>query len=101
MVFHETALKGAFVIEVELHSDDRGSFGRSLCAREFQARRLDPRVVQCNVSYNRKRGTLRGMHYQKPPHEEAKLVRCTRGAMYDVIVDLRPDSATFCDWAAF
>jgi dTDP-4-dehydrorhamnose 3,5-epimerase len=101
MVFHETALKGAFVIEVEIHADERGSFGRSYCWREFQEYGLDPRVVQCNVSYNAKRGTLRGMHYQDMPHEEAKLIRCARGAMYDVIVDLRPASSTFRKWAAF
>ena len=101
MVFQETALKGAFVIEVEIHVDERGSFGRSYCWREFQEHGLDPRVVQCNVSHNSKRGTLRGMHYQKTPHEEAKLIRCARGAMYDVIVDLRPVSSTFRKWAAF
>ena len=101
MVFQETALKGAFVIEVEIHADERGSFGRSYCWREFQEHGLDPRVVQCNVSHNSKRGTLRGMHYQESPHEEAKLIRCARGAMYDVIVDLRPLSSTFRKWAAF
>jgi dTDP-4-dehydrorhamnose 3,5-epimerase len=101
MVFRETTLKGAFLIEVELHVDQRGSFGRSFCAREFQAHGLDPSVLQCSVSYNRRRGTLRGMHYQQPPHAEAKLVRCARGAMYDVIVDLRPASPTFRQWAAF
>ena len=101
MVFQETALKGAFVIEVEFHTDERGGFGRSYCWREFQEHGLDPRVVQCNVSYNAKRGTLRGMHYQDVPHEEAKLIRCARGAMYDVIVDLRPASSTFRKWAAF
>src|SRR5512132_3431854 len=101
MVFNEIGLAGAFLIDVQLHSDDRGSFGRSFCTREFQECGLDPRVVQCNVSYNRARGTLRGMHYQEPPHEEAKLIRCARGAVYDVIVDLRPESVTFRKWAAF
>lgn len=101
MVFKETGFSGAFLIEVQLHSDERGSFGRSFCSREFDERGLDSSVVQCNVSYNRRRGTLRGMHYQETPHEEAKLVRCARGAIYDVIVDLRPESATFRKWAAF
>ena len=100
MVFRETDLKGAFLIELELRSDERGGFGRSYCRREFEERGLDPRVVQCNVSHNRKRGTLRGMHYQEAPHEEAKLIRCARGAMYNVIVDLRPDSPTFRRWTA-
>ncbi len=101
MVFHEAKLKGAFLIQLELFSDERGSFGRSYCSREFEEHGLAPRVVQCSVSHNRKRGTLRGMHYQAAPHEEAKLIRCGRGAMYDVIVDLRPESPTFCQWAAF
>jgi len=101
MLIQETMLKGAFLIEVELHADDRGGFGRSFCSREFREHGLDPQVEQCNISYNRNRGTLRGMHYQQAPHQEAKLVRCARGAIYDVIVDLRPDSATFRLWAAF
>ena len=100
MVFRETRLKGAYVIEVELHCDERGSFGRSYCWREFQERGLNPRVVQCNLSHNRRRGTVRGMHYQATPHQEAKLIRCSRGAMYDVIVDLRPESPTFRQWTA-
>ena len=100
MLFKETVLKGAFVIEMDLHSDERGNFARSYCWREFQEHGLDPRVVQCNVSYNRRRGTMRGMHYQEAPHEEAKLVRCARGAMYDVIVDLRPESPTYRQWTA-
>jgi len=101
MVFRETTLKGAFVIELELHADQRGSFARSFCAQEFQEHGLDARVLQCNVSCNGRRGTLRGMHYQQPPYAEAKLIRCTRGAMYDVIVDLRPASPTFRQWVAF
>jgi dTDP-4-dehydrorhamnose 3,5-epimerase len=101
VVFHETTLKGAFLIQLELFADERGSFGRSYCSREFEEHGLDPRVVQCSVSYNRNRGTLRGMHYQAAPHEEAKLIRCGRGAMYDVIVDLRPASPTFRRWTAF
>lgn len=95
MIFTETGLLGAFVVKIQRHEDDRGFFARSFCAREFEAHGLNPELVQCNISYNAKRGTLRGMHYQAPPFEEAKLVRCTMGALYDVIVDLRPDSATF------
>jgi dTDP-4-dehydrorhamnose 3,5-epimerase len=93
VIFRETLVPGAFLIELEPHRDERGSFARSFCAREFEAHGLDPRVVQCNLSENRFRGTLRGLHAQRPPHAEAKLVRCTRGALHDVILDLRPDSA--------
>jgi dTDP-4-dehydrorhamnose 3,5-epimerase len=75
--------------------DERGFFARSFCAREFEARGLDPRVAQCNISFNRRRGTLRGLHFQRSPHAEAKLVRCTHGAVYDVVIDLRPDSPRF------
>jgi len=100
MIFRETRLKGAYEIDLELYEDDRGSFGRSYCSREFEAHGINPRVVQCNISYNRKRGTLRGMHYQEAPHQEAKLIRCVRGAVYDVIVDLRPESPTFREWVA-
>lgn len=95
MIFRETSLKGAFLIELEPHSDARGFFARSFCAREFAAHGLKPAVAQCNLSYNHKAGTLRGMHYQLPPAAETKLVRCTRGAIYDVIIDLRPDSDTY------
>jgi dTDP-4-dehydrorhamnose 3,5-epimerase len=100
MIFRETHLKGAYEIELELHSDERGSFARSYCWREFEAHGLNPRVVQCNVSWNRTRGTLRGMHRQQAPHEEAKLISCLRGAFYDVIIDVRPESPTFCQWVA-
>ena len=93
MIFRETPVPGAFLIELEPHRDERGSFARSFCAREFEAHGLEPRVVQCNLSENRFRGTLRGLHAQRPPHAEAKLVRCTRGALHDVILDLRPGSA--------
>ncbi|HXK23385.1 MAG TPA: dTDP-4-dehydrorhamnose 3,5-epimerase family protein [Myxococcota bacterium] len=93
MIFRETLVPGAFLIELEPHRDERGSFARSFCAREFEAHGLDPRVVQCNLSHNRLRGTLRGLHAQRPPHAEAKLLRCTRGALHDVILDLRPGSA--------
>ena len=93
MIFRETMVPGAFLIELEPYHDERGSFARTFCAREFEAHGLDPRVVQCNLSQNELRGTLRGMHAQRPPHAEAKLVSCVRGAIHDVILDLRPDSA--------
>jgi len=95
MIFTETKLRGAFLVDIERHEDERGFFARSWCRREFEAHGLNPEIAQCNVSFNVRRGTLRGMHYQIAPFEEAKLVRCTRGALCDVIVDLRPDSATF------
>lgn len=94
MIFTETSLKGAFVIDLDRKEDLRGFFARSFCVEEFRERRLDPRVVQCNVSFNRRAGTLRGMHWQAAPHSEVKLVRVTRGAIYDVIVDLRNNSPT-------
>ena len=100
MIFVETPLPGAYVIEVERLEDERGFFARSWCAREFAAKGLDSQLVQCNVSVNKRKGTLRGLHYQIPPHAEAKLVRCTRGSLYDVIVDLRKDSPTFLKWFA-
>jgi dTDP-4-dehydrorhamnose 3,5-epimerase len=100
VIFTETKLKGAFVIEPERIEDERGFFARTFCEREFEARGLNARVAQCSISFNRKKGTLRGMHYQVAPHEEAKLVRCTRGAIYDVIIDLRADSPTFRQWVA-
>jgi len=99
MIFTELALSGAFLVESERLEDERGFFARTFCAAEFAARGLRPPIVQCSVSYNRRRGTLRGLHYQASPHEEAKLVRCTHGAVYDVIVDIRPGSATFRQWA--
>jgi dTDP-4-dehydrorhamnose 3,5-epimerase len=92
VIFRETKVPGAFLIEFEPHRDERGSFARSFCAREFEAHGLDARVAQCNLSENRRRGTLRGLHAQEAPHAEAKLVRCTRGSLYDVILDLRPGS---------
>jgi len=98
MIFAETKLKGAFIIEPERQEDERGFFARTWCQREFETHGLNPRLVQCNISFNKKKGTLRGMHYQIPPHEEAKLVRCTMGAIYDVIIDLRPHSSTFKQW---
>lgn len=100
MIFKETQLKGAYVIELELLKDERGFFSRSFCVKEFAEYGLNPRVVQCNISFNKLKGTLRGMHYQIAPCEEAKLVRCTKGAIYDVIIDLRPQSMTFKQWVA-
>ncbi|MCK5616562.1 dTDP-4-dehydrorhamnose 3,5-epimerase [Candidatus Pacearchaeota archaeon] len=96
MVFTEVELKGAYVIELELMEDERGFFARSFCQRQFEKRGLNPSIAQCNVSSNRKKGMLRGMHYQVAPHQEAKLVSCLRGSIYDVIIDLRPDSPTYC-----
>lgn len=95
MIFTETKLAGAFVIELERRSDQRGFFARTYCQQEFEAHGLNTQVVQCNVSFNKRKGTLRGMHYQAAPFAEAKLVRCTSGSIYDVIIDLRPASATF------
>jgi len=100
MIFTELALKGVYVIEPERREDERGFFARTFCVEEFSTHGLSPTVVQCNISFNRHRGTLRGLHFQSPPHSEAKLVRCTRGNIYDVIVDLHPDSRTFKQWVA-
>ena len=94
MIFTETPLRGAFVIDLEQRADERGFFARSFCAREFEEHGLRPLIAQANVSFNHRTGTLRGMHYQLPPATETKLVRCTRGAIYDVIVDLREGSPT-------
>jgi len=101
MRFTETALAGAYVVELEPVRDERGFFARSWCREEFRARGLNPELVQCNVSFNQRRGTLRGMHFQAAPAAEAKLVRCARGAIYDVLVDLRPESSTYTRWLAF
>lgn len=95
MKFSALPLLGAHLIEAELREDERGAFARTFCAREFAAQGLETTVAQCNLSMNRRRGTLRGMHFVVRPAAEAKLVRCTRGAIHDVIVDLRTDSATF------
>ena len=99
MIFTETSLKGAFIIDLEPANDERGMFARAWCQREFEEHGLKVTWVQNNISANRKRGTVRGMHYQVAPHEEVKLVRCIKGSIYDVIVDLRPDSPTFCQYA--
>ena len=98
MKFHQTELEGAYIIELEKLEDDRGFFARTFCQKELQEHGLAPMVAQANVSFNAKAGTLRGMHYQLAPYEETKLIRCTRGALYDVIVDLRPDSASYQRW---
>ena len=98
MIFSPTKLSGAVVVDLERREDDRGFFARSFCQREFEDHQLDPCVSQCNVSFNVRRGTLRGMHWQAAPHGEAKLVRITRGAVWDVIIDLRPDSPSYAQW---
>lgn len=100
MQFTETKLKGAYVIDLEPRSDHRGFFARAFCAQEFEAHGLKPIVAQTNFSYTQKKGTLRGMHYQLPPAAEAKYIRCIRGAIYDVIVDLRPNSPTYLQYIA-
>jgi len=96
--FTETPLRGAFLIDLEPRSDDRGFFSRAFCVREFEAHGLESRVVQANLSRNVKRGTVRGMHYQRAPFEEVKMVRCVAGAIYDAIIDLRKDSPTYLRW---
>ena len=98
MKFVPGHLSGSYVIEAERHHDERGYFARVWCEREYRAHGLDPMIVQCSVSYNEDKGILRGMHYQSPPSAETKVVRCVRGALYDVIVDLRPHSKTFLQW---
>ncbi len=98
MRFQKTPLPGAWLIEPEPIEDERGSFMRTFCREEFGAAGLPTDFVQCNLSHNRHQGGLRGLHYQKPPHEEGKLVRCTSGAIFDVIVDIRPGSPTYCRW---
>jgi dTDP-4-dehydrorhamnose 3,5-epimerase len=98
MIFEETKLHGAYVIDMEKHEDERGFFARTFCRKELESHGLLSDVAQANTSLSKTRGTLRGMHYQKSPFEETKLVRCTRGALYDVIIDLRPDSSTYKQW---
>lgn len=94
MIFRETPLAGAWVLEPERFADDRGFFARTWCRRDFTERGLDPEIAQCSLSWNQRRGTLRGLHFQAEPHAEVKLVRVSRGAVWDVIVDLRPGSPT-------
>ena len=100
MIFEETKLKGTYSIELEPKEDERGFFARSFCQEEFEKHGLNFRIVQSNISHNKKKGTLRGMHYQIPPHEETKIVSCIKGAIYDVIIDLRIDSPTYYQWLA-
>jgi len=100
MTFTETRISGVYLVGLEKMEDERGYFSRSWCRREFAEHGLDPDLVQCNVSFNKKKGTLRGIHYQAAPHGESKLMRCTRGSLVDVAVDLRPGSATFLRWVA-
>jgi dTDP-4-dehydrorhamnose 3,5-epimerase len=98
MEFTETALKGAYVIRLKKLEDDRGYFARAWCCDEFERQGLNGNMVQLNVGFSRSRGTLRGMHFQLAPHTEAKFIRCTRGSIYDVIIDLRKESPTFGRW---
>jgi dTDP-4-dehydrorhamnose 3,5-epimerase len=98
MIFTQTKLHGAYIIDIEPKADQRGFFARAWCQQEFEAHGLNPSVVQINVGFSHKRGTLRGMHYQTAPCAEVKLVRCSRGAIYDVIIDLREDSPTHKQW---
>jgi len=100
MIFTETPLKGAYVIDLEKRADDRGFFARAFCRHELGAHGLESAITQGNLSYNVKRGTLRGMHFQKAPHAEDKMIRCMAGAIHDVILDIRPDSPTFGKWFA-
>jgi len=97
MIFTETKLKGAYTIDLDRKEDGRGFFARAFCQKEFEAHGLKPTIAQANVAFNHKKGTLRGMHFQFPPSAETKLVRCTRGAILDIIVDLRPESPTYLD----
>ena len=101
MRFLPTSLGGTFLIEQERHADTRGFFARTWCAEEFAEHGLAAELAQCSTSYNRRRGTLRGLHYQAPPFAETKLVRCTRGALFDVALDMRPASPTFQNWVGF
>lgn len=100
MIFTETKLKDAYIIELEKKEDNRGFFARSFCQEEFTRNGLNSRVAQCNISYNEKKGTLRGMHYQVSPYEETKLVICMKGSIYDAIIDLRKNSSSYCQWFA-
>jgi dTDP-4-dehydrorhamnose 3,5-epimerase len=100
MIFHESAIPDVWELQLHPTYDDRGFFARSWCEAEFEHRGLNPKVVQCNISSNTRKGTLRGMHYQAAPKAEAKLVRCTTGSIYDVVIDLRPESPMFKRWIA-
>ena len=98
MIFTETELPGAYVIDLEPIVDSRGFFARAWCQEEFAEHGLETRIAQCNMSFNERKGTLRGMHFQRSPHEETKLVRCIKGSLYDIIIDLRRDSPTYARW---
>ncbi len=98
MIFEPAGLDGAYIVKLERRGDARGAFARSFCVEEFKAHGLETTYVQQNVSVSTHKGTLRGMHYQRAPHQEVKLIRCARGALYDVLIDLRPDSSTFRKW---
>ncbi len=98
MKFQDTKLRGVVEIQIEPRFDERGFFGRTWCQKEFEEKGLNSKLVQCSVSFNTRKGTLRGMHLQVAPHAEAKLVRCTRGSIYDVVIDLRPESHTYKEW---
>ena len=100
MIFTETRLPGAFIVDLEPRGDDRGFFARAFCQREFEAHGLKPLIAQANISFNRRKGTVRGLHFQFPPAAETKFVRCSRGAIVDVIVDLRPESPTYLQHVA-
>lgn len=101
MIFTPTRLAGVTLVDAERHEDERGFFTRTWCAREFAAQGLSPTLAQCSLSRTKRAGTVRGMHFQRPPHEEEKLVRCARGAIWDVVLDLRPSSPTFRQWQGF
>jgi dTDP-4-dehydrorhamnose 3,5-epimerase len=101
MRFEPLSLQGAYLVNPELITDERGHFARTFCRQEFQANGLNSHLEQCSMSFNHKKGTLRGMHFQKSPHQEAKLVRCTQGKIFDVVIDLRPDSPTYKKWEGF
>lgn len=98
MIFKKTKISGVYLLQPERVTDERGFFARMWCQSEFTEQGIDPRIVQCNLSFNPHKGTLRGMHYQRAPHEETKIVRCTVGAIFDVALDLRRDSPTFKQW---
>lgn len=100
MIFEPAGLEGAWLLKLTRHEDDRGFFARLWCTEEFENRQLVSRLNQCSLSYTRRKGTIRGMHYQAPPREEVKIVRCVRGAVYDVLLDLRPTSPTYLKWVA-
>jgi dTDP-4-dehydrorhamnose 3,5-epimerase len=100
LIFTPIKIAGSFIIDPELSKDERGFFARSFCQDEFRQFGLESRIVQCSISYNRKKGTLRGLHFQDTPHEEEKIVSCTKGSIYDVILDLRKDSRTYCQWVS-